>query len=138
MLGARFPHYPTPVKLWIEEAHGLRLTGVPYGAAQRIPALPGVPGQGVRLQPLRRMLPVRTPRPLPAIYGFLCHLLVLGSWSHGTLCMLTTLGFVRRSRRHATDEKHHHRSHRFQLRWRYSQPDDVQKLAQEYADMPVD
>ena len=52
--------------------------------------------------------------------------------------ILTTLGFVRRSRRHATDEKHHHRSHRFQLRWRYSQPDDVQKLAQEYADMPVD
>ena len=70
--------------------------------------------------------------------AFLCLLLVLGSWAHGTLCMLTTLGFVRRSRRHATDEKHHHRSHRFQLRWRYSQPDDVQKLAQEYADMPVD
>ena len=64
---------------------------------------------------------------------------LVGRVGHASVArILTTLGFVRRSRRHATDEKHHHRSHRFQLRWRYSQPDDVQKLAQEYADMPVD
>ena len=70
---------------------------------------------------------------LPAFCGSGCRVV------HNSVArILTTLGFVRRSRRHATDEKHHHRSHRFQLRWRYSQPDDVQKLAQEYADMPVD
>ena len=73
-------------------------------------------------------------RSLPAFCGsgWLSRACFCGSYSdHARL-------FVRRSRRHATDEKHHHRSHRFQLRWRYSQPDDVQKLAQEYADMPVD